>query len=561
MWLESGHHRRPMPSESVADVVLLGGLIWTGVDSSPRAEAVALRGGRVAFVGSVDEVRQRAGSGLRVVDIEGGMVLSGFQDAHVHPLHGGLTRLRCDLSDLRGADEYADAARSYAVAHPDAQWILGAGWAMDAFPRGTPHRSLLDRSVSDRPAFLRNRDGHGAWVNSRALVMAGVTRDTPDPVDGRIERDADGEPQGTLHEGAMNLVERVVPKTSPAELREALRIAQTYLHSLGITAWQDAIVEPADLDAYLAVVDSGSLTARVVGALWWDRARGVDQVRDLVAMRQRAADTGGRFRAGTVKIMQDGVIENFTAAVLMPYLDAAGDPTANAGLSFVDPAVLKEGITELDREGFQVHVHAIGERAVREALDAFEAASVNGRRDARHHIAHIQVVHPDDVPRFAQLGVVANGQPYWACLDGQMRDLTIPFLGPERASWQYPFASLIRSGATLAFGSDWPVSTPDPLKEIQVAVTRAPDEDAEAATFLPDQRLSLGMALEAFTQGSAFVNHLDSETGTIDVGKAGDIVVLDRNLFGVEPSDIGQARVLLTLIQGDPVYAAEGWNW
>jgi hypothetical protein len=391
--------------------------------------------------------------------------------------------------------------------------------------------------------------------------MAGITTDTPDPKDGRIERDSDGEPQGTLHEGAMDLVKRVVPATTQGELMEALRIAQAYLHSLGITAWQDAIVEPADLDAYLAVVDSGALTARVVGALWWDRARGVDQVRDLVAMRQRAADTGSRFRAGTVKIMQDGVIENFTAAVLRPYLDAAGDPTENAGLSFVDPAVLKEGITELDREGFQVHVHAIGERAVREALDAFEAASVNGRRDARHHIAHIQVVHPDDVPRFAQLRVVANGQPYWACLDGQMRDLTIPFLGPERASWQYPFASLIRSGATLAFGSDWPVSTPDPLKEIQVAVTRAPDEDAEAATFLPDQRLSLGAALEAFTQGSAFVNHLDSDTGTIDVGKAGDIVVLDRNLFGVEPSDIGQARVLLTLIEGDPVYAAEGWNW
>jgi predicted amidohydrolase YtcJ len=550
-----------MATRTVAEVVLLEGLVWTAGRDRPRPEAIALCGGRIAFVGPAPQAQAMIGPETHVLELDGAMVLPGFQDAHVHPLHGGLARMRCDLHDLHGAEAYVEAVRAYAANHPDVPWILGAGWAMDAFPRGTPHRSLLDRVVPDRPVLLPNRDGHGVWVNSRALEMAGITRDTPDPSDGRIERDPDGEPQGTLHEGAMDLVKRVVPATTQGELMEALRIAQAYLHSLGITAWQDAIVERADLDAYLAVVDSGSLTARVVGALWWDRARGVDQVRDLVAMRQRAADTGGRFRAGTVKIMQDGVIENFTAAVLKPYLDAAGDPTANAGLSFVDPAVLKEGITELDREGFQVHVHAIGERAVREALDAFEAASVNGRRDARHHIAHIQVVHPDDVPRFAQLGVVANGQPYWACLDGQMRDLTIPFLGPERASWQYPFASLIRSGATLAFGSDWPVSTPDPLKEIQVAVTRAPDEDAEAATFLPDQRLSLGTALEAFTQGSAFVNHLDSDTGTIDVGKAGDIVVLDRNLFGVEPSDIGQARVLLTLIQGDPVYAAEGWNW
>jgi predicted amidohydrolase YtcJ len=469
--------------------------------------------------------------------------------------------MRCDLHDLHGAEAYVEAVGAYAAGHPDVPWILGAGWAMDAFPRGTPHRSLLDRVVPDRPVLLPNRDGHGVWVNSRALEMAGITRDTPDPRDGRIERDPDGEPQGTLHEGAMELVKRVVPATTQGELTEALRIAQTYLHSLGITAWQDAIVEPPDLDAYLAIADSGALTARVVGALWWDRARGVEQVRDLVAMRQRAADAGGRFRAGTVKIMQDGVIENFTAAVLRPYLDAAGDPTANAGLSFVDPTVLKEGITELDKEGFQVHVHAIGERAVREALDAFEAASVNGPRDARHHIAHIQVVHPDDVPRFAQLGVVANGQPYWACLDGQMRDLTIPFLGPERASWQYPFASLIRSGATLAFGSDWPVSTPDPLKEIQVAVTRAPDNRAGAATFLPDERLRLRTALEAFTKGSAFVNHLDRDTGTIEVGKAGDIVVLDRNVFDVDPGEIGEVRPLLTLVEGKPVYAAEGWSW
>jgi predicted amidohydrolase YtcJ len=544
------------------EVVLLGGTVCTMDDSQPRAEAAAVRGGRVSFVGLADEARDLIGPGTRVVDLQGGMVLPGFQDAHVHPLHGGLAKMRCDLHGVRGADAYVRAVQAYAESHPDEPWILGGGWAMDAFARGTPDRLLLDRVVPDRPARLANRDGHGVWVNSRALELAGITADTPDPADGRIERDERGQPQGTLHEGAMALVDRVVPPKRPADLVEALKIAQAHLHSLGITAWQDAIVEPDDLEAYLALVDEEGLFARVVGALWWDRARGEEQVPDLVAMRARAAEHDGRFNATTVKVMQDGVIENFTAAVLDPYLDEAGNPTANAGLSFVEPERLKRAVTGLDEQGFQVHVHAIGERAVREALDAFEAArSANGPRDARHHIAHIQVVHPDDLPRFAALDVVANGQPFWACLDPQMRDLTIPFLGAERAMWQYPFASLLRSGATLAFGSDWPVSTPDPLQEIRVAVTRTSDEDPKGEEFLPDERLDLAVAMRAFTMGSAFVNNLDGETGSIEVGKAADLVVLDRNLFDADNDELDRARVLLTLIDGQPVYAAEGWGW
>jgi predicted amidohydrolase YtcJ len=544
------------------EVVFLGGTVCTMDDSQPRAEAAAVSSGRVSFVGPADESRDLIGPGTRVIDLQGGMVLPGFQDAHVHPLHGGLAKMRCDLHGVRGAEAYVRAVQAYAESHPDEPWILGGGWAMDAFPRGTPDRSLLDRVVPDRPVRLANRDGHGVWVNSRALELAGITADTPDPADGRIERDERGQPKGTLHEGAMALVDRVVPPKSPADLVEALKIAQAHLLSLGITAWQDAIVEPDDLEAYLALVDDEGLFARVVGALWWDRARGEEQVPDLVAMRARAAEHDGRFNATAVKVMQDGVIENFTAAVLDPYLDEVGNPTAHAGLSFVEPERLKRAVTSLDEQGFQVHVHAIGERAVREALDAFEAArSANGPLDARHHIAHIQVVHPDDLPRFAALDVVANGQPFWACLDPQMRDLTIPFLGAERAMWQYPFASLLRSGATLAFGSDWPVSTADPLQEIQVAVTRTSEEDPKGDEFLPGERLDLAAALRAFTMGSAFVNHLDGETGSIEVGKAADLAILDHDLFDLDGRELDRARVLLTLIDGQPVYAAEGWGW
>jgi hypothetical protein len=267
-----------------------------------------------------------------------------------------------------------------------------------------------------------------------------------------------------------------------------------------------------------------------------------------------------------VKIMQDGVIENFTAGVLEPYLDAEGNATGNRGKSFVDPEELNEAVTRLDAQGFQVHFHALAERAVREALDAIEAARrANGMNDLRHHIAHIQVIHPDDIPRFRALKVVANAQPLWAQNEGQMLNLTIPFLGPQRSGWQYPFASLVRSGAMLAMGSDWGVSSPDPLEEIHVAVNRkgwpgyayGGADEAATVPFIPDEALDLPTSLAAFTIGSAYVNHLDDVTGSIEVGKLADLVVLDRNVFEHPDEEIHAARAVLTLVEGERVFAAD----
>ena len=380
----------------------------------------------------------------------------------MHPIQGGLERLRCDLSEHSTREEYLAAIRAYADAHPELEWILGGGWAMPAFPGGTPTAADLDTVVPDRPVFLPNRDHHGAWVNSRALEIAGIDRDTPDPPDGRIERDAEGRPSGTLHEGATALVSRFLPRTSGADYYAGLIEGQRYLHSVGVTSWQDAIVGAySGMDdpgaTYVKAAANGDLRSHVVGALWWERRLGVEQVEDLVGRRE--ALSGGRFRPRAVKIMQDGVAENGTAAMLTPYLDAGGRETGNRGHSFVEAGALVEAVAALDAAGFQVHVHAIGDRASREALDAFEGSA----RDRRHHIAHIQVVHPDDVRRFAELGVAANAQALWACEDEQMTELTLPFLGPERSSWQYPFGDLHRAGARLVMGSDWPVSTPDPL--------------------------------------------------------------------------------------------------
>jgi predicted amidohydrolase YtcJ len=391
------------------------------------------------------------------------------------------------------------------------------------------------------------------------MEIAGIGADSPDPAHGRFERDADGRPAGTLHEGAMAVVSRHCPPTTDDENYRGLLEGQRHLHALGVTAWQDAILGAyAGADdaspTYLRAATSGDLTGTVVGALWWDRDRGEEQVPELVERRRRF--THGRLRATSVKIMQDGVAENGTAAMSEPYLDRCGHASDNRGHSFVEAGALRNAVHRLDREGFQVHVHCIGDRAVRETLDAFEG--LDPTRDLRHHIAHLQLIRPEDVPRFATLGVAANMQALWACLDDQMTDLTIPFLGPERSRWQYPFGDLARAGAPLACGSDWPVSTPDPLAAIHVAVNRwAYGEEGPAGSepFLPEQALTVEAAFAAYTAGSSRVNHRD-DAGVLRAGAVADLAVLDRDPFAGPAAEIAAARVVSTWVDGRPVFEA-----
>jgi predicted amidohydrolase YtcJ len=564
-----------------AELVLAGGAVYTADATGRRvvpataasgrpASAVAVVGGRIEAIGNAGDrdIQDLIGQGTEVVDLRGRALLPGFQDAHVHPAFAGITMLGCNLIGAASLDDALARISDFARQHPDRDWIAGSGWRMEWFPGGTPDRQTLDAVTGGRPAYLSNRDGHGAWASTRALELAGIDARTPDPPDGRIERELDGSPQGTLHEGAANLVGVLLPPLSIEERLTGLLLAQQHMHARGITAWQDAIVgdylgSPDPLPVYLAAAASGQLTARVEGALWWDRTRGGEQLPEILARHERGR--GPRFRANTVKIMQDGVAENFTAGMLEPYHDPTGCHDHGSGLSYVDPDALRGHVTQLDALGFQVHLHAIGDRAVREALDAIEAARTANRPgegqhriDNRHHIAHLQVVHPVDVPRFAALDVTANMQGLWAAHEPQMDELTIPFIGPERTQRQYVFGDLLRSGARLAAGSDWAVSSANPLRAIHVAVNRSLPRatGAEAEPFLPNQRLDLAEALAAYTLGSAYVNHLDDETGSIERGKLADLVVLDRDPFAHPADEIGSTGVLATYIQGEPVYLA-----
>ena len=539
----------------MAELLITNGHVYGDGAWRPGVDSIAVRDGVIVGLGTHAEVVGLVPS-AEVVDLHGAWVLPGFQDAHVHPIQAGLELNSCNLAGGHELSDYVDSIAAYALANPEAEWITGGGWSMDVFPGGVPTAAVLDRIVSDRPVFLPNRDHHSAWVNTAALERAGITATTPDPADGRIERDDRGEATGALHEGAMELVRRLVPPPTGAHIAAALQTAQTYLHSLGITGWQDALVGeglgmPDTLDTYLAAQRDGTLTAAVVGALWWDRARGEEQIADLVERRARAADAG--FDAGSIKIMQDGVCETFTAAVIEPYLDRHGHPTDNHGLSFIDAADLARYVQLLDAEDFQVHIHALGDRAVRDSLDAVEhAIKVNGRRGNRHHLAHVQIVRPEDVPRFAELDVTANVQPLWACLDDQMSDLTLPFISARARTQQYVFRSLLESGARLAFGSDWPVSSPNPLLGIHVAVNRVA-LGADTAPLLLGQRLSVAEAIDAYTRGSAFVSRREGRSGTIEVGSAADLAVLDSDILGIDVEAIGSVSVIQTYVRGRQV--------
>ena len=531
--------------QPAADLVFTNGVVYTVDGQLSRHETVA-----ISFVGSNANAEALVGTDRHVVDLAGRLMLPALQDTHIHPIMGGVEALSYDLNAGATAAEYVAIIKAYADANPDLPWITGGGWLMSAFgPGGMLSKDLIDAVVPDRPVMLSSTDGHSGWANSKALELAGITANTPDPVDGRIERDpATGEPVGSLQEGAVSLVEAVMPELTAEPRLEGLRHTIEMLDAYGITGVQDAIVSEDDLRTYQSLANEGTLNLHVEASLWWERDRGLEQIPEMVTRREQFSQ--GLLRANTVKIMQNGVMENYTAVMLEPYQIDHPDVT---GIPMVQPELLKEVVTRLGAAGFQVHFHVIGNGAIRQSLDALASArEQNGTNDHRHHIAHLQIIHPDDIPRFAALDVTANFQPLWAYADEYITELTLPYISQEAADSMYPINSVLKHGGCVAFGSDWSVSTANPWAQIEVSVSRKDPLDAESDVFMPEERVPLEDAIAAFTINAAFVNHLDTTTGSSEFGKRADLIVLNQNLFDIPAEAISDTEVLLSYLVANP---------
>lgn len=526
-----------------------GGRLFDGHRYLPDTAAVGVRDGRIVAMGDLDRVRDVTGA-VTEVDAGGGLLSAGFVDAHCHPLTGGLDLLGCDLSAYEESDEILREVAEHVAGTQDDGWLVGGGWPVDAFGPDGPTAEQLDRVVGDRPAFLASADRHDAWVSSAALRLAGVDAETADPPDGWLVRDGRGHPTGVLRESAMELVWPLVEVTRERK-RDGLLRAQDFLFSHGIVGWHDALLggyaalhDPTR--AYLDLIGEGRLHGRVRGALWWDRRRGVEQVEDLVATRDRLRSAG--LDAGSVKLMVDGIAETFTASVTEPWTGLHDCPCGDSGLAFFEPDQLTEAVVALDGAGLWAHFHAIGDRAVTMALDAVEAARrAHGFTDRAHQVAHLQLVRPEDRPRFAHLGVTANLEGIWAHLQTPAVVDVWDHLDEERRGWHYPFADLVASGVAVAGGSDWPVNTPDPLAAIHVLVNRRLGADADDA-LVPSQALDLTTAFAAHTRGSARVNQ--QHTGTVQIGVPADLVLLDRDPFAGPADGIKDTRPVATWVGG-----------
>jgi predicted amidohydrolase YtcJ len=538
-----------------ADLVLKNARIYTVDTSRPWASAVAIRDGRIVAVGSDEEAAKLAGKQTQVIDLGGKLVLPAFHDAHAHPVWGGLSYSQCPLYAGNSPADYQRIIAKCVADEPGTGWIVGFGWRDGLFePEGVPTKELLDEVTIERPLVFHSVGGHSIWLNSKALQLAGITRDTRDPPNGRIDRDANGEPIGALQESATELVAPFLPPPSDRAQQDGLRYGLRYFNGAGIVGWQDASVPigPAErvriIDTYAALHRSGELKAHTVLALTWDNARGVEQVADLQAAAEKARSQGLDVR--TIKFFVDGVLAQRTAALIEPYADQRD---LRGGLQ-IAPDALREAMVRLDAHGFQIHVHAIGDQAVRSTLDALTVVEQrNGKKDRRSLISHTNLVAADDWKRFADLGVTSVFQPLWARLDEYMR-MTGVRVGSQRMEHMYPSASLQRAGAKVAYGSDWAVASANPFEGIEVALTHRASGATDGEVLSPVERVTLEQAIASYTRNAAYASFKDDVSGSIEPGKSADLVVPDRDLFRIPVLQIAKTRVLLTLYAGQAVH-------
>jgi predicted amidohydrolase YtcJ len=539
-----------------ATVIVTHARVYTVDTKRPWAEAIAIHGDRILAVGSSGAVDAFRNKNTKVIDARGRLVLPGFTDSHFHLIEGSRTLTQVDLNGTTSIAGVQQRVREFAAAHPNASWITGRGWSYDIFGEaGLPDKKYLDEVVADRPVYLVGYDGHTSWVNSRALAVADITRRTPDPPNGWIVRDPEGEPTGALKEDADDLVGNRVQATRTEQLaalrlglREANRAGLVRVICLGNSI--HLVDDGSNIELYEELLRQGELTLRLyVSSYEGPPTLTGEQMAAVVRAKQKYH--GDWLAAGAAKFYLDGVIESHTAAMLTPYSD---DPKQVGSLRW-DEGEYKRAVAELDKRGIQVFTHAIGDRAVRLALDAYEqAARTNGTHDMRHRIEHIETITAQDIPRFGKLGVIASYQPLHAEPNDDTLKVWARNAGPDRASRGWTWQSVARTGGRLAFGSDWPVVTLSPWYGVQNAVTRQTLAGEPKGGWLPGERVSLEQAIAGYTLGAAFSGHREASEGSLEEGKLADLIVLDQDLFQVAPSEIHKTKVLLTMVGGKVVY-------
>jgi predicted amidohydrolase YtcJ len=544
---------KPQP----ADTIISNARIYTVSTKQPWAQAIAISGDKIVAVGSVDQIASYKGASTKIVDAGGRLVLPGFEDCHIHFMEGSLGLTRVDLNGSKSVAEIQKRVKAYAESHPQEPWITGMGWTYPTFgPAAVPDKKILDAVVPDRPVFLVAFDGHSSWANSKALQMAGITKETADPTNGKIVRDARGEATGALKESAGDLVSNVMPKPTREQRLAALRLGIHEANRVGLTRVHSAGGDFEWFELYDQLRRNGELTLRFYVAYFLDPPQ---LTPDVIAKIEQARTTyrDDWISGGVVKTMLDGVVEAHTAAMFQPYSD---DPT-QAGKLFWDPVKYEQAVTELDRRGLQIFTHAIGDKAVRTALDAYqEAGEKNHTKDARPRIEHIETITAQDISRFGKLGVIASFQPLHAYPDEDTLDIWARNVGPERATRAWVWHSIEASGGKLAFGSDWPVVTLNPWKGVQNALTRQTEEGTPAEGFVPQERVSLQDTIRAYTLGAAYAGRRENSEGSLEPGKLADLIVVSQDLFKIPANQAGKTEVLLTMVGGKVVYQSPEWQ-
>jgi predicted amidohydrolase YtcJ len=549
-------------SSQPADVIVTNARIYTVNPRQKWAEAIAIRGDKIVAVGERKQIEALRGPATKVIDAGQRLLLPGFTDCHIHFMDGALGLTRVDLNGATTIEEIQKRVKAYADAHParpNDPWIQGMGWTYPTFgPSALPNKKILDDVVPDRPVYLVAFDGHSSWANSKALAMAGIDRHTPDPPNGKIVRDENGDATGALKEAAGDLVGSKTPPPTRPERLEALRKGIREANRVGLVRVHSAGQDFEYLDLYNELRNRGELTLRFYVVYFLDPPGLTPQSTALIENARRQYSSKDDWIAGgVVKTMLDGVVEAHTAAMLAPYTD---DPT-QSGKLFWDPDKYKATIASLDARGLQIFTHAIGDKAVRLALDAYQnAAEVNHTKDARPRIEHIETIAAADVDRFGKLGVIASMQPLHSYPDDDTLNIWARNIGPERASRAWVWRSIQEKGGALAFGSDWPVVTLNPWPGVQTALTRQTSDGNPPGGFIPQQRLSLEDTIRGYTLGAAFAGRREKTEGSLEPGKLADFILLDRDLFKIEPSEIGKTEVLITMVGGKVVYQSPNWK-